>query len=195
MSTTTSNLTRNLNRQVAADDPLTVAIRDYIDAYVYRRGHKRTTEAFGVSRHTLWRFLRKGQLGRSLPKAVLSAVGETVDALEEATQKLVEGPPSPQFGVTLRRLTEELDDTLRLVCATPLATAKALARLGRIPASTLKARLMKLTKQGLVNFVSHRLAALGPRPQRRYYPTKRGIVVGGGIEHGTNNFLSEYPGF
>ena len=193
MSTTAFKLTADLNSPVTDDDLLTVAIRDYIDAYVYRYGRKRAAEDFGVSRHTLWRVLRRGHLGRSLPKAVLSAVEETVDALEEATQKLIESTPSPRFGGPSLYLTEELEDTLLLICATPLATAKEMSCLARIPSSTLKARLGKLTREGLVNCVSHRLAALGHRPQRRYYPTKRGIVVGGGIEHGTNNFLSEYP--
>ena len=178
---------------MGADDLLNDAIREYIDAYVYRHGRKRAAEDFGVSRHTLWRFLQKGQLVRSLPKEVLSAVGETVDALEKATQKLIEGPPSRRYDDTFIHLTEELEDTLLFICATPLASASELSRLGRVSLSTLKARLRKLTRQGLVNFVSHRLITLGPRPHRRYYPTKEGIAVGGRIEHGTDNFLSEYP--
>ena len=193
MSRTASKPATDQRSQLTADSQLTAAIRDHIDAYVDRHGHKRAAEDFGVSRHTLWRFLRRGHLGRSLPKAVLSAVGETVNALEGATQKLIEGSPSRQFDGTSLYLTEELVDTLRLICATPLATAKELASLGLIPTSTLKVRLRKLTQRGLVNFVSHRLAALGPRLTPRYYPTKRGIVVGGDIEHGTDTFLREYP--
>ena len=172
---------------------MTVAIRDYIDAHVYRHGRKRVAEAFGVSRHTLWRFLRRGHLGRSLPRAVLDAVGETVESLEEATQKLIEGPPSRRISGTLLHLAEELEDTLLFVCATPLATASELSRLGRVPPSTLKARLRKLVKHGLVDSVSHRLAALGPRPHRRYYPTKKGIVVAAYFTHGMDHMLSSYP--
>ena len=71
---------------------MTVAIRDYIDAYVYRHGRKRAAKAFGVSRHTLWRFLRRGQPGCSLPSAVLNTVGETVKALKEATPALSRRP-------------------------------------------------------------------------------------------------------
>ena len=172
---------------------MTVAIRDYIDAHVYRHGRKRAVEDFGVSRHTLWRFLRRGQLGRSLPRAVIDAVGDSVESLEEATQKLVEGPPSLRFGDTLLYLTEELEDTLLLVCATPLATASELSRLSGSPSSTIKARLRKLDKHGLVDSVSHRLAALGPRPHRRYFPTKKGIAVAAYITHGMDHMLSSYP--
>ena len=113
--------------------------------------------------------------------------------LEEATQKLVEGPPSLRFGDTLLYLTEELEDALLLVCATPLATASELSRLSGIPSSTIKTRLSKLSKQALLNFVSHRLAALGPRPHRRYYPTKKGIAVAAYFTHGMNHMLSSYP--
>ena len=193
MRTMTFNPTVDLNRQVAAPDPLKVAIHDYIDAYIYKYGRKRTAEAFGVSRHTLWRFLRRGQLGRSISRAVHNAAGITVEDMEAATQKLVEGPPSRQFGDTLLRLAEELEDTLVLICATPLASASELSRLARVPSSTFKARLRKLARQGLVNSVSHRLAALGLRPHRRFFPTKRGIAVGGRIQHGADTFLSEYP--
>ncbi len=45
--------------------------------YAERHGHARTAEVFGVSRHTLWRFLERGQLGRTLPRAVMSKAGDT----------------------------------------------------------------------------------------------------------------------
>ena len=193
MSTTAFKSTTDLDSPVTADDPLTVAIRDYIDAYVYRHGRKRAAEAFGVSRHTLWRFLRRGQLGRSLPGAVFDAVGDTVESLEEATQKLIQGPPSRPFGDTSLYLTEELEDTLLLVCATPLATASELSRLSGIPSSTIKTRLSKLSRQALLNFVSHRPAALGPRPNRRYFPAKKGILAAAYSTNGTNHVLTSYP--
>ena len=41
--------------------------------------------------------------------------------------------------------------------------------------------------------MSHHLGSLGPHPKRRYFPTGKGIVAGGRIEHGTEYFLSEYP--
>ncbi|MCY4393076.1 MAG: hypothetical protein OXE43_13670 [Chloroflexi bacterium] len=49
------------------------AIGNYLLAHVERHGHARTAEAFGVSRHTLWRFLERGQPGRALPRAVMSS--------------------------------------------------------------------------------------------------------------------------
>ena len=87
MSTTEYMPTTAANR--APDDPcLTKAIREYVRAFVYRHGRRRAAEAFAVSRHTLWRLLRRGHTGRSLPKAVINAVGESVEDLEAATLKL-----------------------------------------------------------------------------------------------------------
>ena len=37
------------------------AISDYLRAHVRRQGHEHTDATFGVSRHTLWRFLERGQ--------------------------------------------------------------------------------------------------------------------------------------
>ena len=68
-----------------------------------------------------------------------------------------------------------------------------LSRFGRIPASTMRDRLKKLADWGLVGSVPHHLGSLGPHPKRRYFPTERGIVAGGRIDHGTEYFLSEYP--
>ncbi|MDE0213783.1 MAG: replication-relaxation family protein, partial [Deltaproteobacteria bacterium] len=73
------------------------------------------------------------------------------------------------------------------------ATLKELSRFGRIPLSTLRGRLKRLTELGLVGAVSHHLGSLGPHPQQRYFPRERGIVTGGRIEHGTERFLSAYP--
>lgn len=88
MLATAFNPTPDLNSSATADEPLTFAIRDYIDAYVNRFGRKRAAEDFGVSRHTLWRLLRRGQLGRALPRAVPNTVGETVEAQVKATPAL-----------------------------------------------------------------------------------------------------------
>ena len=65
--------------------------------------------------------------------------------------------------------------------------------MGRVPDSTLKARLRKLSQQGLVNSVSHRLAALGPRSHRRHFPTKKGIATAATISHGMDHLLKSYP--
>ncbi len=51
------------------------AIGDYLRAHIERHGRKHTAEAFGVSRHTLWRFLERGQAGRALTLAVLAPTG------------------------------------------------------------------------------------------------------------------------
>lgn len=71
------------------------AIVDYLHAHIERHGRKRTAEVFGVSRHTLWRFLERSQAGRALPQAVLDRVGESQDAVDAATQALLARPLSP----------------------------------------------------------------------------------------------------
>ena len=181
------------NTPLVAVSALNVAIRDYLQAHVQRHGRKGTAEAFGVSRHTLWRFLQQGHLGRSMPKAVLKAVGGSVDALEAATLQLNRSRPRPSHATALPRLTDELEDTLLFVCATPLARTSELSILGRVPISTLKARLRKLTDLGLVDFIAHRLADLGPRPHRRHFPTRKGIFVAAGFTHGVKHMLESYP--
>ena len=65
------------------------SIRAYVRAYARRHGQGRAAEAFGVSRHTLWRFLERDYAGRSLSRAILDAVGESVEAIEAATDELV----------------------------------------------------------------------------------------------------------
>ena len=178
---------------LVAVSALNVAIGDYVEAHVLRHGQGHTAEAFGVSRHTLWRFLHRGQFGRSLPRAVLITVGGSVAALESATLQLIRSRPNPSHADALPRLTDELEDTLLLVCATPLATARELSLLGRIPTSTLKARLRKLTDLGLVESISHRSAALGPRAHRRHFPTRKGIIVAASFTHGVKHMLESYP--
>ena len=51
------------------DADLNKAIRSYVRTYVLWHGRAKTAETFGVSRHTLWRCLQRGQLGLSLPRA------------------------------------------------------------------------------------------------------------------------------
>ena len=46
---------------------------------------------------------------------------------------------------------------------------------------------------GMVDSVSHSATILGLHPNLRHFPTEKGIVAGGRIEHGTNTFLREYP--
>ena len=93
----------------------------------------------------------------------------------------------------LRPLREGLEEALLLLCATPLATVDELSRFGRIPASTLRERLEKLAKRGLVDSVPHHLSVLGTRPQRRYFPTDKGVTAGGAAAKGRAHILRAYP--
>ena len=197
--TTAEQGTRAPGKSAPPDQDLEDAVREYVRTYVLWRGRRRAAEAFGVSRHTLWRFLRRGHAGRALPRAVLDTVGDSVEMLEAATwaiavtERVLASRPDPKTVPLSRSLPEALEDTLRLLCAAPLATVDELSRFGRVPASTLRDRLGKLAKRGLVDSVAHHLGVLGPHPKRRHFPTEQGIVAGGGIEHGTEYFLSEYP--
>jgi len=90
-------------------------------------------------------------------------------------------------------LAETLEDALRLLCAAPLATVEELSFFGRIPKTTLRRRLAKLSQRGLVDSVPHHLGSLGPNPKQRHFPTEKGIEAAARVEHGTERFLSEYP--
>lgn len=150
-------------------------IRTYLKEHVWQQGHGRTAELSGVSRQTLWRFLERGQVGRRLPRAVLDSVGGSVEALEAATRALIAEPPSRSRPLPSRSLSNELHDALLHLCEAPLTTASELARLKRVPVSTLRNQLVKLSRRDLVDSRSHRLDALGSRPHRRYFPTAAGI--------------------
>ncbi len=197
----TDTRTQASNGAAQAGADLDGAVRDYVRTYAVLHGRPKAAEALGVSRHTLWRFLNRGHAGRAIPRAVLERVGKSAEALEDAEERLIlqaqakrrlkDGGPVAERRTRLLR--EALEDALRLLCATPLATVDELSRFGRVPTSTMRERLGKLANRGLVDSVSHQLSVLGSRPQRRYFPTKQGIVAGGRIEHGTDHFLSEYP--
>ena len=177
-----------------AEANLDDAIRDYVRTYVLWHGRARAAERFGVSRHTLWRCLERGRLGKSLPRAVINTVGDDPDAIAAATwamtavrqiQRRVAANPKP--------LAETLEDALRLLCAAPLATVEELSAFGRIPKTTLRRRLAKLAGRGLVDSVPYHLGSLGPNPKQRHFPTEKGIEAAARVEHGTERFLSEYP--
>ena len=178
----------------ASNTTLDDAIRGYVRTYVLWHGQAKAVEKFGVSRHTLWRCLKQGRLGKSLPRAVIEAVGDDPDVINAATwamtavrrvRRRADANPKP--------LTATLADTLRLLCSAPLATAEELSAFGRIPATTLRRRLNKLAASGLVDSVAHYLGSLGPNPRRRHFPTEKGIQAAANVEHGTEIFLSEYP--
>ena len=59
--------------------------------------------------------------------------------------------PAPKTVPPPLSLPEALQDTLLLLCASPLATMDELLRFGRVPASTLRDRLRKLTKMGMAD--------------------------------------------
>ncbi len=150
-------------------------IRTYLKEHAWQHGQGRTAERFGVSRQTLWRFLERVQVGRRLPRAVLNRVGDSVEALEAATRALIDAPVSRSRPPPTHSLSDELHDALLHLCEAPLTTIGELAHLRRVPASTLRDQLVKLSQRGLVDSRPHRLDALGPRPRRRYFPTAAGI--------------------
>ena len=146
-----------------------------------------------MSRHTLWRFLERGQMGRAVPSAVLNSVGGNIAAIEAATFEIIIDLEGLRPDPALRSLRQGLEKALLLLCATPLATVAELSRFGRIPASTLRDRLKKLTERGLVDSVPHHLSALGSRPQRRYFPTENGVTAAGAATKGRDHMLRAYP--
>ncbi len=169
------------------------AIRDYVRAHQRGHGQNRTAESLGVSRHTLWRYLEHGHTGRAVPAAVLNCVGGSVRDIEAATLELIIDLEGLRPDPALRPLRRRLEDALLLLCAAPLATVDELARLGRVPASTLRERLDKLAGRGLADTVSHHLGALGSRPQRRYFPTEQGVTAAGAATQGRHHMLTAYP--
>ena len=103
-------------------------------------------------------------MGRAIPSAVLNAVGGSVEAVEAATRELAAGRPVRRRDPAPRPLPHALEDTLLLVCAAPLATVGKLARFSRVPASTLRERLGKLSERGLADSVAHAWASWGLIP-------------------------------
>ena len=177
-------------RNSALDD----AIRDYVRTHVLWYGRQKTMEKFGVSRHTLWRFLERGRLGKSLPRAVIRAAGDAPDKIEAAAWAMTAVRQVRRRAAARKQpLAETLEDALRLLCAAPLATVEELSAFGRVPATTLRRRLGKLAASGLVDSVPHHLGSLGTNPRRRHFPTEKGIEAAAQVEHGTEIFLSEYP--
>ena len=184
---------RTLNGAAQARPDLERAIWDYVRAYAWRHGRRKTAQDLGVSRHTLWRFLERGHLGRAVPSAVLNAVGGNIAALEAATLEIIIDLEGLRPDPVLRPLSEGLEEALLLLCAAPLTTVDELSRLGCVPASTLRERLDKLAKRGLADSVPHHLSVLGARSQRRYFPTEKGVIAGGVATKGRAHMLRAYP--
>ena len=98
-------------RSNAVERDLLDAIGEYLHAHVERHGHARTAAAFGVSRHTLWRFLEHGQPDRALPRAVTGKAGDSPAKLAAATRALG-GAARPVPERRTPRLTQALHETL-----------------------------------------------------------------------------------
>ena len=185
--------TQALNGTTQAGPDLRRAVRGYVRAYASLHGRRKTAEHLGVSRHTLWRFLERGEMGRAVPSAVLSSVGNRVQAIEAATLEIIIDVEGLRPDPALHHLRQGLEEALLLLCSTPLATVEELSRFGRVPASTLRDRLKKLSERGLVDSVPHHLSILGTRPQRRYFPTEKGVTAAGAATKGRDHMLRAYP--
>ena len=208
MSTKQPTIPSLAETTVKANPELNDAIRDYVRTYALWHGRPQAARHFGVSRQTLWRFLDRGHLGRSLPGAVVKTAGNSPESVNAATKELAAAARRQrkllretdgalakleQRGPVKHKLSEDMEDALRLLCAAPLATVRELARFGRVPESTLRERVDRLAAKGLADSASHRLDSLGPRPQRRHFPTEQGIAAAAQAEHGVQRFLTEYP--
>ena len=180
-------------REPSNNQALSGAIGDYVRAHQRRHGQAKTAEALGVSRHTLWRFLERGHSGRAVPAAVLNYVGKSIREIEAATLEIIIDLEGLRPDPALRPLRDGLEDGLLQLCAAPLTTVDELARLGRVPPSTLRERLDKLAERGLADSVSQHLGALGSRPQRRYFPTEQGVIAAGAATQGREHMLRAYP--
>ena len=185
--------TRTLNGATQAGPHIERAVRDYVRVHVRLHGQGKTAEALGVSRHSLWRFLERGHAGRAVLSAVLSSGRGSVREIEAATFEIIIDLEGLRPDPALRSLRQGLEEALLLLCATPLATVEELSRFGRVPASTLRDRLKKLTDRGLVDSVPHHLGVLGDRPQRRYFPTDKGVIAGAMATEGERHMLRSYP--
>ena len=190
---TTQQTAETLNGRGQGGPEFKRAVRDYVRAYVWRHGRPKTAEDLGVSRHTLWRFLERGHMGLAVPSAVLNSAGGSVRAIESARQQLIIDLMGLRPDPALRHLRESLEEGLLLLCAAPLTTVDELSRLGRVPASTLREQLEKLAKRGLASSLPHHLSVLGARPQRRFFPTEKGVVAGGVATKGRAHMLRAFP--
>ena len=185
---TTQQTAETLNGRGQGGPEFKRAVQDYVRAYEWRHGRWKTAED-----HTLWRFLERGLMGRAVPSSVLNSVGRNVRAIERAKQQLLIDLMGLRPDPALRPLRESLEEALLELCAAPLTTVDELSRLGRVPASTLRERLEKLAKRELVDSVPHHLCVLGTRPQRRYFPTEKGVIAGGVATKGRAHMLRAYP--
>ena len=131
--------------------------------------------------------------GAPCPQLSWNAVGGNTAAFEAATLEIIIDLEGLRPDPALRPLPKGLEEALLLLCATPLAIVDELTRFGRVPASTLRDRLEKLAKRCLVDSRAFHLSVLGARPQRRYFPTEKGVTTGGAATKGRAHMLRAYP--
>ena len=110
-----------------------------------------------------------------------------------ATRKLNGKGPGLVLDTARSPLPDRLQETLLLVCSTPLAAVEELSGLDRVPGATLRDRLARLAERGLVDSIPHRLSILGPHATRRYFPTEKGIVAAGVAAGGLEHLLEARP--
>ena len=170
------------------------AVREFLRTRAWRRGVQRTADQYGVARSTLWRFLWTEHVSPKLLAAVIAEVGASTWELRRAAERL-----RPMSGAVdayqLRpRLTGADKQTIEALCHTPLSTVDEMAAFIRLPANTLRERLARLVGKGLADSRPHRLQLLGARPQRRFFPTRDGIVaLAGGGQAGIERLMRLYP--
>ncbi len=175
------------------DPELLNAVRDYLRSHAERHGQQQTAEQYGVSRYTLWRLLWKDHVSPRLVAAVTAEVGDSIGRLHWDTERLDDTGAQRRSGAARRRLTPADAETLEVLCHTPFATVGELSAFIRLPANTIRERLVRLLKRGLAESRAHRLQILGARPQQRFVPTREGVVAAAGGETRCERLLGLYP--
>ena len=97
------------------EQALNDAIRDYVRTYALWHGRPQAAQRFGVSRHTLWSFLERGHVGRSLPRAVVKAVSDYPGAVAVAEWAVTAIRRIQRRAAGTRSLAATQEDTLRLL--------------------------------------------------------------------------------
>ena len=183
--------TRTLNGTTRAAPRLRRTVRGYVRTRVRLHGQGKTAETLGVSRHTLWQFLEQGRARRTLRRPELGRRERRGD--QRSHVRAHDRPRGPATGACAALPAPGHREGTPAAGATPLATVEDLSRFGRVPASTLRDWLKKLTERGLVGSVPHHLSVLGTRPKRRYFPTEKGVVAGAMATKGESHMLRSYP--
>ena len=81
--------TRSLKGTTLAGPDLERTIWKNIRTFEWRYDRRKAADDLYVSRHTLWRFLKRGHVGRDVPSAVLNTVGGNIAALEAAALEII----------------------------------------------------------------------------------------------------------